>query len=300
VRTRTSLIVLAAGAAVLALGAGSAGASSSAPALYHDVASSTSSNWGGYAVADSGANAMPTTFTTVTGSWVLPAVTCGTSNAYSSFWVGLGGFAGSSQALEQTGTEADCVRGQARYSVWYELVPAPAVTADLAVQPGDSITGTVTVSGTTVTMTLTNNTEGQSFTKTATVSSPDTSSAEWIAEAPASCGSSGNGCRALPLANFGTVSFTNASTTTAAGTTGTVGGDGWTATAITLDGSSGSSFPRSRFAGAQPSADAVPGALSADGSSFAVTYQQQAVSTVAPQPGRGRGHARGRGWGWGY
>ena len=39
------------------------------------------------------------------------------------------------------------------------------------------------------------------------MSNPDTSSAEWIAEAPSQCDGSGS-CQPLPLADFGTVQFT--------------------------------------------------------------------------------------------
>ena len=45
------------------------------------------------------------------------------SATYSSVWVGLGGYAQTSRALEQIGTEADCsAAGQATYSAWFEVV----------------------------------------------------------------------------------------------------------------------------------------------------------------------------------
>ncbi|HVS86398.1 MAG TPA: G1 family glutamic endopeptidase [Gaiellaceae bacterium] len=292
-QTRIALI-LAAGAALLAAGVGTARAgTAAAPRLFHAVSSSTSSNWSGYAV--SGASASPVSFTSVSGAWTQPAVICTRGSAsYSAFWVGLGGFAQGSQALEQIGTESDCTAsGQARYSAWYELVPAPSVDVSLTVNAGDAIAASVAVSGTTVTMTLTDQTTGQSFTKTATVASPDTTSAEWIAEAPSNCNASGSRCTTLPLANFGTVSFSGSSATgngAAAGVSGTA----WNAEAITLRGSGGSSL-RSRFAVAQGSVTATPSALSTDGSSFSVTWAQQAASST-PRPGRGRG----RGWGWGF
>ncbi len=58
------------------------------------------------------------------------------------------------------------------------------------------------VSGTQVTVTLKNLTRKTSFTKRLAMSAPDVSSAEWIAEAPSACFSSG-ACRTLPLADFG-------------------------------------------------------------------------------------------------
>lgn len=274
----------------LGLGSGVARAAVAPPALVHGVAASTSSNWAGYAVA--GTAGAATAFTAVSGSWTQPAVTCTPGVAsYSAFWLGLGGFADGSRVLEQIGTEADCTTsGRARYSAWYELVPSPAVPLSLAVSPGDAISASVSVAGTSVTLTLTDTTTGASATRTLAVASPDTSSAEWIAEAPSTCGGSGSGCRPLPLASFGAVTFSSAATT-AAGHTGTVSDPAWSATAVTLQGSAASFF-RSRFAAALPVADAVPGALSADGSSFAVAWQQEPVSSSTP-PGWGRG------WGWG-
>lgn len=292
-KTRIALIV-AAGAALLAAGVGTARAGTPAAShLFHAVSSSTSSNWSGYAVT--GPSASPVAFTNVSGSWIQPAVTCSRAAgaSYSAFWIGLGGLAQGSQALEQIGTESDCTSsGQARYSAWYELVPAPSVAVSLTVTPGDAIDATVTVSGTTVTMTLADRTTGQSFTKTATVASPDTTSAEWIAEAPSSCNSSGSRCTTLPLANFGSVSFSGSSAT-GNGAAASVSGSSWNAEAITLRGS-GSSSLRGRFGFAQGSVTATPGSLSTDGASFSVTWAQQAAST-SPRPGR-----RGRGFGWGY
>src|SRR5207248_3442603 len=73
----------------------------------------TSSNWSGYAVSAAptadGTDPVPLSFTSVSGTWVEPAASCTTgANTYAAFWVGLGGFSDTSQALEQIGTEVDC------------------------------------------------------------------------------------------------------------------------------------------------------------------------------------------------
>ena len=290
---RSFAAALVAAGTALTLGTGVAHAAT-APSLRHDVLSGTSSNWAGYAVSDSGTGTTPTSFTSVSGSWVQPTATCTAgSPGHSAFWVGLGGFADGSRALEQIGTEADCsAGGTPSTSVWYELVPAPAVDVSLTVQPGDLINASVTVSGTSVTLTIADATNGASFTKTLTVASPDTSSAEWIAESPSTCGGFRGGCRPLPLANFGTVSFTGASTT-GSGHVGAIGDPAWGATAITLSGSSQSRFPGDRFGIAAALSAATPGQLSSDGTSFSVTWQQ-----VAPSVSTGSGFpAAGRGWG---
>jgi hypothetical protein len=113
-----------------------------------------------------------------------------------------------------------------------------------------------------VTLSLKNTTRHTRFSKTVTLAQPpDVSSAEWIAEAPSACTRSG-ACEVVPLANFGRITFTNASAA-ANETSGTITNPAWLATPIQLvpDGSQGTS-------------GAVPGALSADGRSFQVFWQR--------------------------
>ena len=162
-------------------------------------------------------------FKHVSGSWIAPAVTCTPgSTTYSAFWVGIGGLSQHATGLEQTGTEADCdSNGVAHYSAWYELVPAGPVTLNLAVAAGDSISAGVTVDGTKVTIHLLDNTSGASVVKHLRLAHPDTTSAEWIAEAPSTCDESGS-CTALPLTDFGTVAFSKARARTAHGIAGTI------------------------------------------------------------------------------
>jgi hypothetical protein len=267
---RLAPLAAAALAAALALAhAGSAAAA--APA------NTTSTNWSGYAVSGAGLS-----FSDVKGSWVAPAVTCGSTAAYSSFWVGLGGFAPGSNGLEQIGTSADCRNGRALYYAWYELIPAAAVPIDVAVFPGNTITAEVSAAGPIVTLSIANLTTGATFSKQVTLSANlDVSSAEWIAEAPSTCTSTAT-CRVLPLASFGTVAFSAASAT-ATDHTGAIADALWAPTAIEL-----------RTTG---SAGALPTALSADGASFAVaTTAAPVVKVVTSRPRPGRSWARS--WRW--
>jgi Peptidase A4 family len=215
-----------------------------------------SSNWSGYAISAPG-----TSFTDVKGSWVQPTATCtGKTATYSSFWIGLGGSNFGAQGLEQAGTSSDCqANGQSVGYAWYELIPAPPVIVPLTVSPGDTITGDVSVIGTTATFLLTNTTTGQTFSAQETVTALDVSSAEWIAEAPAQCSSITAGrCTVLPLANFGTVLFSSASATVN-DYTGTISDPTWTFTSIKLgSGPNGSA--------------ATPSDLSADGTSFSIAW----------------------------
>ncbi|MBV8065914.1 MAG: hypothetical protein JOY72_11150 [Actinobacteria bacterium] len=255
----------AAAALLVVLGAfAAAGSATAAPGIHHS--SSTSTNWAGYAVNGQ-------TFTDVKGSWVQPAVTCAArSSTYSAFWVGIGGFSAGNGGLEQIGTESDCRAGYPVYTAWYELLPADSTPIALTISSGDTVSAEVSVNGPVATLTLTDVTTNQTFTTQQTPSLLDTSSAEWIAEAPSQCGGR-NRCTPLPLANFGTVQFSGSSTT-ANGHVGTISDASWSSTAIDLGGGAGS---------------ASAAALSTDGSSFAVTYQSAAPPvTIVPRRGRGR------------
>ncbi len=236
-----------------------------------------SSNWAGYVATGAGDAQRPTangglSFTDVAGSWVQPQVTCSAGEVgAAAFWVGLGGSQDSSLALEQTGTEGDCNRsGKATYSAWYEFVPAGPVMVKLKVRPGDRMTGAVLVSGTKVTVTLKNLSTHKRFSKTFNSVSPlDTSSAEWIAEAPSLC-SSNSRCAVVSLPNFGTTSFTNA-TAVANGHPGTLSDPIWSSAPIVL---APDQAAQTNFGLPANTHGAVPSSVSADGRSFAVSWQQ--------------------------
>ena len=165
-------------------------------ALSRSATSVESSNWSGYAATGSSGE-----FTSVSSSWVQPTVTCGSKTTYSSYWVGIDGY--SNSALEQTGTEADCVRGRAEYGAWWEVLPASETDYSVTVEPGDSLTASVVDNGNgTFTMKLSDSTRGWSKSTTADGSSGyQDSSAEVIAEATTVGGS------VAKLSDFGTVSF---------------------------------------------------------------------------------------------
>jgi Peptidase A4 family len=247
----------------------------------------TSSNWAGYVVTPVDATTSttsttpaappvsptPTTFTSVTGSWVQPGVSCTKSRAtYAAFWVGLGGFSPTSQALEQIGTQATCTAvGKKKYSMWYELVPAASVPIKFKVFPGNALTASVKVNGTQVTLQIRNLTRKTNFTKTLFMAAPDLSSAEWIAEAPTGCNASG--CAQLALAKFSTLTFTKASATTSDDHTGTISDTSWSPTVINLEESASDPL-------ATETTGALPSPLSTNGGSFAIAWQQ-AISTAA-------------------
>ena len=246
------------------------GAAATASAATVDQQAAVSQNWAGYVAGG-------TQFSSVSGSWVQPTAKCGSGQTYSAFWVGIGGSSNQSSALEQTGTQADCTAdGGTDYYAWYELVPAAPVKLDLAIKPGDHISAKVNVSGSNVTVLMSDQTTGQSTSKALQMDNPDTSSAEWIAEAPSACDGSGS-CQPLPLADFGTVQFTSA-TATANGHTGTISDPNWSAQPVQLGGGSVSNVSYGSDTGAS---GASPSSLSSDGSSFSVAAQASSGSTGA-------------------
>ncbi len=232
------------------------------PMQFHKVRTDgtvESTNWSGYAVTGS-------SFTSAKGSWIVPSVNCSqTPNSYSAFWVGIDGY--SSDSVEQTGTISWCDGRSAQYYAWYEFYPNPSYEiTSVSVSPGNVISATVTYNGgSSFTTTITNETTGHSYSKTATVRGASRSSAEWIAEAPC-CTSSGG---ILPLADFGTgyfgLDYTDVSGTnyaTDSSTSGAISAFGSDVQEIIMVSSSGAD-------------EAVPSSLSSDGTSFDVVWKSE-------------------------
>ncbi len=249
-----------------------------APAALANTA--MSSNWAGYAAHRSGVQ-----FKQASASWKQPQAVCRAGvPTFSSAWVGLGGFRRNSKALEQIGSEVDCnAHGKVVSSVWYELVPAPSHKIRLKVNPGDELSASVTVVGHTVSLALHDFTRHSAFARTAHVSRVDISSADWIVEAPSQC-QPGSFCRLLPLADFGSATFTRARAVSRTGHAGSISDRQWGKTRITL-AMRGHHFVGT--AGAPAAGAASPSPLSAGGGSFTVTYTPMTASTtVAVAPGQ--------------
>jgi hypothetical protein len=157
----------------------------------------TSTNWSGYSVTGAAG-----TFQNVSGTWVQPQVTCTSQTTYSAFWVGIDG--DGTSTVEQLGTEADCVGGQARYSSWYEMYPHRSYSTPVTVVPKHTYAASVVSLGSgNFRLSLQDVTaNGPVFTTVQKLNQANLGSAEAIAEAP-----SGGGV--LPLSNFGTAQFSN-------------------------------------------------------------------------------------------
>ena len=171
------------------------GAGGYGSAATNDTVGST--NWSGYA-------AHTRRYRSISATWTEPGVKCPAHRVqYSSFWVGLDGYA--SNSVEQLGTDSDCNGKTPVYDTWLEMYPAFPVYFTNPVHPGDLFTASVTVrDGAYYTLKIADSTRGWSHTKYITDHGLADSSAEVIAEAPS--GASG----VLPLADFGNVYFSAA------------------------------------------------------------------------------------------
>jgi hypothetical protein len=207
-----------------------------------------STNWSGYADNNTSGN----TYSTVTAKWTEPAVTCTSTTALAAFWVGIDGL--TSGSVEQDGTLAECFGGTAFYFTWWEMYPTNAIqVVGQSVHSGDAITASVVRTGASYALKVTDSTHtANSFTTTQSCSTCANSSAEWIAEAPS--GSAG----IYPLPNFRT--WTTSSATVKSGSTSGVI----------------SSFPDDELTmiNSSGAVKAQPGALTAGGNGFTVTWKR--------------------------
>ncbi len=162
------------------------------PALNVGRGLNFSDNWAGY-IATGGS------FTSVSGSWVVPQVSA-TGTSSDATWVGIGGT--TSSDLIQAGTRAVADNsGKVSYQAWYEMLPAISQNIPLTISPGDSITASVSrQSANQWAISLIDSTTGQNYETTVTYTS-SLSSAEWIEEMPV------RGRTFIPLDNFGSVQF---------------------------------------------------------------------------------------------
>lgn len=164
-------------------------------------------NWAGYEVA--------TNFLTpksavqsVSASWIVPSVANTGSDTFSSVWVGVGGQF--DHTLIQVGTEQDFTGGSASYYAWYEMLPSTSVTIQsIQVSPGDQIEASVSLvnsNSSTWSISIEDVTSNGKFQSDFTYNSQQLTG-EWIVERPEVNNA------LVPLADFGSVTFTNCQAT---------------------------------------------------------------------------------------
>jgi hypothetical protein len=183
----------------------------------------TSDNWFGY---NQGTIEKGELFNSITGEWKVPTATQHTKGQAedSADWIGIGGGCVDSSCtvtdstLIQTGTEQDVSSGgKASYSAWWEIIPAPSITINEKVKPGDlmyaSLNQVASEPDEVWSITLEDLTRHWTFTQTTPYSSSHLT-AEWIEETPLEIGTNA-GLADLPnLTNpdfdHGTVNGVNA------------------------------------------------------------------------------------------
>ncbi len=189
----------------------SAGSATSDPATL-TVQPSATTNFSGYiSYAPAGQS-----FTAVTASWTVPTVTCQPgATTWAAQWPGIGDVT----TVQQDGTETDCFSGQPSYWAWYEMYGDPNVNGGYAyplpqasypVRPGDQITASVSITGSTWLLALADITQNWNFQAQFPSPTPALSqgSAEWMVEDPDGCSPQ---CQVL--SQFTPVQFSHADAT---------------------------------------------------------------------------------------
>jgi Peptidase A4 family len=127
--------------------------------------------------------ATPGTFSGVSGTWRVARTSCTNEQELYTMYVGFDGVG--TKAAEEVGTIAYCFEGEATYLTWWEIYPNPTVTVSSTIRPGDLVTATVTRTGTSYTLSLTDATDSaQSFSVTQDCSTCQARDAEWITGRP--------------------------------------------------------------------------------------------------------------------
>jgi hypothetical protein len=254
-----------------------------------------SPNWSGYLAA--GTSAHPVAYSTVSGTWTVPTATCrakDNAGSFSTIWVGLGGY--TTKDSEMVGTDQNCGGSDKPvYYAWYELEPYISYDVPKAyvVMPGDTMTGEVqSLSIRVVKLQIQDVSRGWTFTRDIDFGLQDTSTAEWIAESPASCRF--YVCSQANLTNFGSATFSGISAT-GNGATGNLSDPDWNVTPIQLvpgqllvptithNGESDTAPAEATVAHeghASSPAGATPGRPTVDGSSFKVKWVAVATKGV--------------------
>jgi hypothetical protein len=216
-------------------------------ATVRNITTAGSLNWAGYAISRHG-----TRFSLVRATFFVPYLTCSKARGrtLSSDWVGLDGFVGKPDSVEQGGIGADCSSaGKASYYAWWEMFPRPETRVPLKVRPGDSVTVAISYSGRhhDFQITLADATRGGHVEVTRKcphikigqryVVCPR-NSAEVISEAPAT-GTSAHHVVIAHLSDYDAVSYAAIAITDSAGHRGTLVSPHWSTTKIIQLRSSG-------------------------------------------------------------
>ncbi|PJI10517.1 MULTISPECIES: G1 family glutamic endopeptidase [Clostridium] len=167
-----------------------------------------SKNWAGYIDTPNSNNS----YNSVSGSWIVPNISEGSSNSAAAQWIGLGGV--TSSDLLQMGTMEQLENGQPVAEVFWEQLPSASQEV-MSVPIGSKINVNISKaqdSSSVWNLTFTANTPDNKIeTKTISVTLDPSyiqgigTSAEWISEDPSS-----EDDQLFPLANMGTIQYQSA------------------------------------------------------------------------------------------
>lgn len=225
-------------------------------------------NWAGYYAVENNppANTPADSFTSVRATFSVPAVNCASgSTGYVSHWVGLGGEWGDN-SLEAAGVTAQCAGQKASYEAFWDTYSKPQ-TDGFAVKAGDSITAEVVYATSGADkgryrLAVWDKTTGKkrSVRKKCAASACLNATADVISSAPLSTATLGPG-NVLPLADYGTSSFTGINIKDTTGQSGSFTSGNWN---MIFQGSQ---------IGSSGAFIALPSALESGGQGFTATWQ---------------------------
>jgi peptidase A4-like protein len=178
--TVTGLSLVSVGLFLTASGAASV--PTAAPTSFAPHAGSLAlSNWAGYIAGGSS-----TQFTTASADWTVPTVTCLANRDLFAPWIGIDGYGDST--VEQTGVATSCASGAPESEAWYEMFPKRPVYLKEPVSTGDAIAGSVSYSLAIAkfTITISDVTQGWTFTVSKKLKKAQRASAEAVIESPVS------------------------------------------------------------------------------------------------------------------
>jgi len=221
-------------------------------------------NWAGYYAVENNpaANAPADGFTSVQATFSVPALNCASgSTGYVSHWVGLGGEWGDS-SLEAAGVTAHCAGKKASYTAFWDTYLKPQTDA-FAVKAGNSITAKVTyATSDEYQLVVRDKTTGKklSVREKCAASACLNATADVISSAPLSTDTL-NPANVMPLADYGTSSFTDINIKDTTGQSGSFTSGNWN---MIFQGSQ---------IGSSGSFTAVPSALASGGQGFTATWR---------------------------
>jgi hypothetical protein len=174
-------------------------------------------NWAGNVAATDLENTTAQV-TQVAACWVTPTIQAPPATADSVVFVGIGGFAPNDTTLIQAGTRQQINHGVVTYSAWYEMLPAAIATTNVPVSAGDEVCVSIAQTSTAPErwmITIDNQGTGPvDFSQEFAYASSNLTG-EWIVERLSQCVVTPGGvrCHFVNLADFGNVTFTDATVT---------------------------------------------------------------------------------------